>query len=110
MIVDRNLKLIAAIIKHGKGVEVVDRLVQEKGIAECNVTSGRGRGAAHRGNYGVWDEVDTIAAIVPAERADEIFEFIYEAGDVARPKGGIVFQHPITVSTRLDLSQETPRQ
>jgi nitrogen regulatory protein PII len=110
MIVDHDNKLIVAIIAQGKGVEVTERLFQEKGITDANVTPGRGRGAAQRGRFGVWDEVDMVAVVVPSARATEIFEFLYDAGEVGRPKGGIVFQHPVTITTRFNLPKDLPME
>ena len=99
-------KLIACILPQGKGVDIVERLFREKDIKTANVSSGRGRGAGNVGSIGAWDEIDMLAVTVPAARADEIFDFIFEAGEINRPRGGIMYQHavaPVTIFTLPDI-------
>ena len=96
-------KLIVCTMGQGLGAGVVERLALELGIEAANVSSGRGRGAGSLGSIGAWDEVDTLAVVVPAERADEVFSFIFHAADLARPRGGIMFQHSLGEATPCSL-------
>jgi hypothetical protein len=73
------------------------------GIHSANVSTGRGRGAGPIGNIGVWDEIDTLAIVVPAERADEIFSYIYHAAELDRPRGGIMYQHAVGPATQFTM-------
>ncbi len=96
-------KLIVCILPQGSGSGLVERLSREMGIHSANVSTGRGRGAGPIGSIGAWDEVDTLAVSVPAERAKEIFSFIYDAGEIGRPRGGIMYQHAIAPVTSFSL-------
>ena len=110
MKVERSRKLIVGILRHGKGIEVSEQLYQEMGIVGASVTSGRGRGAAHKGAFGLWDEVDMISVVVQVDEAEEIFRFIYEAGEVDQRQGGIVFQYPVPLTTRFILPEGLPAE
>ena len=70
-------------------------LHEEKDINTANVSSGRGIGTSKQVVFGVWDEIAILTVPVPNERAEEIFEFIYENGEVNRPKGGIILMNKI---------------
>jgi len=98
-------KLIVCILPQGSGIGLVERLSQEMAINSANVSTGRGRGAGPVGSIGAWDEVDTLAVTVPAARAEEIFAFIYEAGDIGRPRGGIMYQHAVAPVTTFTLPE-----
>ena len=87
---------------------MVARLAEEKGLEAANVSTGRGRGAGPIGSIGAWDEIDMLTITVPNERANEIFTFIFEAGELGRPRGGIIFQHavaPVTVFTLPEIGE-----
>ncbi len=102
---EKATKLITCILPVGKGVDIIERLSNEKGIHTGNVSTGRGRGAGNVGSIGAWDEIDMLNVVVPEDRADEIFDFIYEVGDLHRPRGGIMIQHPISPSTVFTLPE-----
>ena len=100
MKVEPKSKLIICILPQGKGAGLVERLSAEKHIYSGNVSSGRGRGSGSVGSIGAWDEVDILSVSVATAQADEIFSFIYEAGELDRPRGGLMYQHaidPVTV-------------
>jgi len=80
-------------LAHGIGVELIDRLSDKKGILNGNVMSGRG-GATSSVNE--WNEVDILEVVVPSERADEIFNFTYEAAGLDRPHSGFMFLHVVS--------------
>lgn len=96
-------KLISCILPQGIGIDLVERLSREKGICTANVSAGRGRGAGPIGNIGAWDEVDMLTVTVPEEKADEIFDFIFHAGQLDRPRGGIMFQQAVSPVTEFSL-------
>lgn len=101
--------LITCMLRHGRGVDLIARLAEEKGIQSGNVTSGRGRGRGDgRRGLGVWTEIDILEVAVPAERAEEIFEFLYEASGVGEPHGGMMFQHSLARATPFALPESTP--
>lgn len=92
-------KLIVCILPQGRGLGLVERLSAEKDVTTANVSSGRGRGAGPVGAIGAWDEVDILTVPVPPDRADEIFAFLYDAGDLHRPRGGIMYQQALAEVT-----------
>jgi hypothetical protein len=92
-------KLITCILAKGKGATLVGRLSEEMGISSANVASSRGRGANAIGNIGAWDEVDMLTVTVAAERAEEIFSFIFHEGGIDQPRGGIMYQYAVSPVT-----------
>lgn len=100
-------KMIVCILGHGTGVNVIARLFEERGISTSNVTSGRGISASastYIGNEGE-TEVDLLNVVVPTERADEIFNFIYDAANLNRPDAGLIFQYAISFVTPFELPE-----
>lgn len=100
-------KMIVCILGHGTGVNVIARLFEEKGLSTSNVTSGRGISASastHVGSEG-GTEVDLLNVAVPTERADEIFNFIYDAANLDRPHAGLIFQYAISFVTPFELPE-----
>ena len=68
----------------GAGVKIVEMLHVEKHIDSTNVNAGRGlRTVENVSDYGAWSEQDILSVIVDANRAEEIFEFIFQA-DIKR--------------------------
>ena len=83
--------------------KVVPELKNEKGILTAHQINCRGMGAVSRsapGNAFV-QEASQLAShrIVSEEKADEIFDFVYEQAEVNRPMGGIVFMGPLDGAT-----------
>lgn len=102
-------KLITCFLPKGKGGGLIKLLNDENGIASANVTSGRGKGLAESVSYGAWVEVDILNVVVGADEAVEIFDLIYEKGDVDRPNGGLMYQVGLTRSTKF-LLPEVPAE
>ena len=72
-----NSKLITSFLPKGTGLPLVKLLKEETGLSTGNVSSCRGTGASSNSEFGDWVEVDVFDVIVDANRADEIFNFIY---------------------------------
>ena len=92
-------KMIQAIIPMGAALPVVKALREEKGIDAANINFARGVGRFVRFNerrLGDDAEKEILNIIVPLERADEIFEWVYENADIDRPNGGIIFMSNLT--------------
>jgi nitrogen regulatory protein PII len=49
-------------------------------------------------------ESETLAVVVVEDRADEIFDFLYEKLEIGRHNHGIIFQNPLASSTEFKLS------
>ena len=102
---DGAAKLIVCIVPQGKGIDLIALLSDEKSIQTANVSTGRGRGASTVGSIRAWDEVDMLSVTVPEARADEIFDFLFEASEMNQPRGGIIFQHGVAPVTEFSLPE-----
>ena len=98
-------KLITGILPKGKGIPIAELLKSEKGISASNVASGRGMGMVRSISYGEWSEVDILTVVAEAERADEIFDFIYRTGRFGEKGQGFRYQTPLTRATSFALPQ-----
>ncbi len=96
---EKNGKLITCITPKGKAMAIEKLLQKEKGINSVNIASGRGGG--RRGRI----EVDILTVVVSAERADEIFEFIYYSADIGEYHGGFMHQGALTGATPFELPE-----
>jgi nitrogen regulatory protein PII len=109
MEIDRGVRLITCFLPVGNGLGVLERLKAERGIVEASVGRGRGMGhltpAAHRRGLGSETEKEILTAVVPDDRADEIFRFIFEAASIDRPHGGIMFMSRLLQATRFELPE-----
>lgn len=94
-----NQKLITCYLPKGKGVEIVAQLNEEKKLFSTNFASGRGRGMAKNVGFGEWMEVDILLVVVEENRAEEIFDFIFEIAGIDRPHGGLMIQGNLTQAT-----------
>ena len=87
-------KLITCFLAHGLALDVVQKLKDEKGIIEASVNNARGMGKlnllAHRG-VGEQGEKEILTVIVPADQADELFEYIFDKANINRPHGGLIY-------------------
>ena len=105
-----NPKLITSFLPKGKGLPLVKLLKEETGLSTGNVSSSRGTGTSGSGEFGDWVEVDVFDVVVDAERADEIFNFIYEKAGIGEGNHGFMIQSNLTRSTKFllpDLPEES---
>ena len=85
-------------------------LKNETGIFTGNVSNSRGTGTSSNSDFGEWVEVDVFDVVVDAERADEIFNFIYEKAGIGEGNHGFMIQSNLSRSTKYslpDLPQES---
>jgi hypothetical protein len=103
-------KLITCYLPKGKAVKIIGLLHEEKGINTGNVISGRGQGLVRSISYGKWAEIEVLTVTVPAEKAEDIFWFMFDRADLLEPGGGFIFQAPLLRSTPFELPeiQEEP--
>lgn len=102
-------KLITALLPKGRAMKMVEQLLQEHGISRANVNHARGVGKItpqrHRG-IEESTEKEILTVIVEADRADEIFEYIYFEAEINRPHGGLMFQQPVLDTTLYNLPEK----
>jgi hypothetical protein len=73
------------------------------------VTQSTARGApvgAELDRHGIpiWEEVEILCALVPADRADEIFWRVHEAGAVGTPGGGMILLNAVGSASAFEVS------
>jgi len=79
-------------------------LKQETGVCTGNVNSSRGTGSsAGASDFDSWVEVDVLDVVVDANRADEIFNFIYEKAGIGEGNHGFIIQQNLARSTKFSL-------
>ena len=87
-------KLITCIAPEDKVRAAVDGLTNKYGIQAMVYHFARGFGRssplAKRG-LGQQTEKVIISVLTPSKQADEIFAYIYQAADLNRPHGGIIY-------------------
>jgi nitrogen regulatory protein PII len=111
--IHESAKLITCILPKGRATQIQQALVEEKGIHAANFHRGRGVGRfSHIRSRGIGEqqEKEVLEICVDAEIADELFEYIYFAGEMDSPHGGIIFMAPLARGMRSvmpDLPTET---
>ena len=99
-----NSKLITSFLPNGTGVPIIKLLKQETGICTGNVSNSRGTGSsAGASDFDNWVEVDVLDVVVNADRADEIFSFIYEKAGIGEGNHGFMIQQSLVGSTKFSL-------
>ena len=99
-----NSKLITSFLPHGIGVPIIKILKEETGICTANINSSRGTGSsAGASDFDNWVEVDVLDVVVNADRADEIFNFIYEKAGIGGGNHGFMIQQSLIQSTKFSL-------
>ncbi|MEF3191096.1 MAG: hypothetical protein K6347_00900 [Campylobacterales bacterium] len=95
-------RLITAILPNHHARKVLT-LLHERGIVTANRYFARGTSIiSGRQNR----EMEVLEVVVEEDMAEEIFEFIYDAGEIGRAGGGIIYQQHLTRSTKFILPPE----
>ena len=102
-------KLITSIIPKGAGNDVLLGLRNDFGINTGNIKMARGSGQYNplslRG-IGEQTEKEILTVIVSAEKADEIFEYIYFRAHIDEPHNGIIFQSDLLYASKYRLPED----
>jgi nitrogen regulatory protein PII len=106
-------KLITAILPKGVALAVIKKLRDEKNIITACMNFARGTGNLTPLKYRdevVEREKEILTVVVDEAVCDEIFEYIYEAAEIDKPHGGVMYMHALQSSTSYqlpDISEET---
>lgn len=89
-------RLITAILPAGRGLPLIDRLKQEKGVLTAARHHARGVGGRRvKPGRMVFEEKDVIMVLVDADQAEAIFAFIYGEGGIGERHAGMMFEERI---------------
>ena len=93
----------------GTAQKLIKALKEEKDIITANMFQCRGIGAMDKpGRFGRLPpakSVRVVTVVVPAERADELFNYIYDEADIDRPDGGLIYQSALHSATAFSLPE-----
>ena len=99
-------KLITAILPTDvDALRVLRRLKDEQGIPSANLNFARGVGRMTR-DRSVTSESsqrEILSVVVPEARGDELFAWLFEAADIDRPHGGIIYMQTLAEATEYTL-------
>ncbi|MCB1646378.1 MAG: hypothetical protein KDI36_13040 [Pseudomonadales bacterium] len=99
-------KLITCIVPKGRGKLVQKGLVEMLDIHHSTLHHARGVGRfspiSSRG-IGEQQEKEIVEVTVAADKADEVFEFMFGAGEMGQPHGGIIYMCEAPRTTIMEL-------
>ena len=91
----KESKLIRCVLPVGKALPILENLKDHKGIITANINYARGLTAGTsilvKKAIEVRVEKELLEVVVPAARADELFEFIYEDAGIGEARGGFMY-------------------
>lgn len=85
-------KLITCMVPGKISFEILERLKTEMGIITADKI--HARGTSSNANYMV-KEMEILTVVVEAERADEIFEYLFYELEIDQPNHGILLQNAL---------------
>lgn len=106
-------KLITSIMPKGTARKVLVGLRREHGINTANVNMARGAGKYNpllRRGVGEQTEKEMLTVVVPADQADEIFEYIYYLADIGEPHHGIIYQSDLICMSEYVMPEGLPEE
>jgi len=83
-------RIITCIMPAGRGREIHNRLMRERGVLSATTHHARGVGS-RRARRMVFEEKDVLVVMAEAASADELFAFLYEAAGIGAPHVGLIF-------------------
>lgn len=103
----RKFKVIHCLLPPGRAHEALDRLREELGEASVFFHHARGGGISTRKGRESFrfEEREIATVLAPAERADEIFEFLFYACGVNRPHSGMVLMEKTLAARPISLPE-----
>ena len=99
---DTNTKLITCILPKGRAFPLQQALVNKHNIYAGNYHFGRGVGRASRirdKGIGNQQEREIIEVVVSADKAEELFEFMFLTAEMDEAHGGMMYMTSVPRST-----------
>jgi len=85
-----DYRILICIMPAGRGTEVLDDLRRETGVISAFAHHARGIGTHGMRNRVYADEKQILTVLVDAERADEVFHFLYCSAGLDAPRAGMI--------------------
>ncbi len=104
-------KLITCFLPSGRGMAVLERLREERGLTNLLYHHARGVGVGSRRGWGsyVAAEREVITVLAPQASAEELFQFLFHAAGLDEPNTGMVFMERVIRASPFELPEiETP--
>lgn len=89
-------KLLTAILLPGFGHKLLLALAETPGVLSISHHHARGVGTQRiRSGQMYFKERDVLLVLVESEHADRLFAEIFDAGQIGRPGGGVIFAEQV---------------
>lgn len=95
-----HYKLITCVMQEKLANSIIKELQEHKSVITANKFSARGTSFVEHLNV---QQMDVLTVLVPQEHANELFTLIYNAAQIDRPHGGLIFQEKVGRSTLYEL-------
>lgn len=96
----REAKLITCIVPNHITLGIIETLSKEKGIIMANKSNARGSSYT---THFAWIEMEMLEVIIEADRADEIYAYLFDKVQIGSPNHGLIFQHALSTATHYTL-------
>lgn len=105
-----KFKTITCFLPAGRAKDVLNRLRKELAISSTCASHARGTGLATKrdGANLKYVECEMLTALIPVERADEVFSFIFYAAGIDQPHAGMVMMTDSPCAEMLVLAADVP--
>lgn len=105
-----RFKSIVCFMPIGRAQGVMERLRKELGVVSVYANHARGTGLSTKrdGARPEYVECEVVTVLTTAERADEIFSFVFRAAGIDRPHAGMVLMSDASCAELLTLPGNIP--
>lgn len=105
-----DFKVIHCLLPPGKAQGLLLKLKKEKGIVNAFAHHMRGGGLnSRRGRESFsFTEGEIVTLMAPAAEANEIFEFVYYAAGIGKPRSGMILMEKAQMGVPLDIPTDIP--
>lgn len=107
---ETDQRLLTCVTPKGVCLPLLRRLSDELGIVSASVHSARGVSGSDP--TGVFNRVekDVLTVVVPASRADHVFEWLYREADVSGSRGRFLYLGRLVGATAFSLPEGVPQE
>ena len=93
-------KIITCLLPGHKAIEILKKLFNEKGIITANKSNARGSSFMTKAT---WVEMEIVEVVVASDKADKIYDYLFDEAEINNPNGGLIFQHKLSRSSHYQL-------